>query len=143
MMLPSIFNDNFTDSFFDGMLSFPYSKQRQSASLMSTDIQDLGQEYQLDMELPGFDKKDVTAHLNDGYLTITAKKESSEDTKDENGRYLRRERYSGSCQRSFHVGKNLKETDIKASFDNGILKLVFPKEEHREMIETKKCIEIQ
>ena len=146
MLLPSIFNDNFVDGLFDDMFSFPSRmnmRQRQGSTLMNTDIQDLGQEYQLEMELPGFDKQDVKAQLHDGYLTVAAKKESSEESKDENGKYVRRERYSGSCQRSFYVGKNLKETDIQAAFDNGVLKLTFPKEEHREVIDETKYIAIQ
>lgn len=144
MLVPSIFNDNFVDSLFDDMFSFPFAgTRRQSNAWMSTDVQDLGNDYQLDIELPGYDKKDIHAELKNGYLTISASKETSNDEKDNDGKYVRRERYSGSCQRSFYVGGNLTETDIHASFENGVLKLVFPKEEQRQPVEEKKYIAIE
>lgn len=145
MLLPRIFNDHFSDGFFDDMFAFPFAgpDHRGMGNFMRTDIQDLGQNYRLEMDLPGFDKQDVHAELHDGYLTISASKETSDDKKDSEGRYVRRERVSGSCQRSFFVGKDLKETDIRAAFENGILKLTFPKEEHREAVEEKRYIAIE
>ena len=80
------------------------------------------------MDLPGYDKEDVKAQLKDGYLTITAQKNTNNEEKDEQGNYIRRERYCGKCSRSFYVGDSIKEEDIKASFNNGILELTFPKE---------------
>ena len=80
------------------------------------------------MDLPGYDKEDVKAQLKDGYLTITAQKNTNNEQKDEQGNYIRRERYCGKCSRSFYVGDSIKEEDIKASFNNGILELTFPKE---------------
>ena len=146
MLVPSIFSDNFADSFFDDMFRFPgfsYSG-RPASSMMKTDVQDLGENYQLDIELPGFKKEDIHAELSEGYLTISAQTSSEKDEKNENGgSYVRRERYSGSCQRRFYVGGNLKEEDIHASFENGILKLVFPKEEQRKVVEQKKYIAIE
>lgn len=145
MLVPSIFNDNFADNFFDDMFRFPgfTSGSRSVSDVMKTDIQDLGEQYQLDIELPGFSKEDIRAELTGGYLTITAQKSSENNEKDENERFIRRERYIGSCRRSFHVGDNLKEEDIRASFDNGMLKLTFPKEEQRKAVEQKKYIAIE
>lgn len=146
MLVPSIFNDNFVDNFFDDMFRFPgltSENNRTGSSVMKTDIKDLGENYQLDIELPGFAKEDIHAELSKGYLTVTAQKTSENSEKDENGKYIRRERYSGSCRRSFHLGDNLKEEDIHASFENGMLKLVFPKEERRKAVEEKKYIAIE
>ena len=95
---------------------------------MKTDIQEKDNNYVLDMDLPGYEKEDIKAQLKDGYLTITAQKNTSNDEKDEEGNYIRRERYFGKCSRSFYVGDNIKEEDIKANFNNGILELTFPKE---------------
>lgn len=146
MLVPSIFNDNFVDSLFDDMFRFPRftaADNRPSSTMMRTDVQDLGNDYQLDIELPGYAKEDVHAELSDGYLIISAQKNAEKEEKAEDGKYVRRERYSGNCQRSFYVGDNLKEEDIKASFENGILKLVFPKEEQRKVVEQKKYISIE
>lgn len=145
MIVPSIFNDNFVDGFFNDMFRFPAFANtggHPTSLMMRTDVQDLGENYQLDIELPGFLKENIRAELSDGYLTISAHKDSTNDEKNEDGRYVRRERSSGSCQRSFYVGKGLKEEDIHASFENGILKLAFPKEEPQKAIEQKKYIEI-
>lgn len=145
MLMPNIFNDNFVDSLFDDMFRFPSYTQssRPSSSIMKTDVQDLGADYQLDIELPGFSKEEIHAELSEGYLTISAQKTSDKEEKKENGKYVRRERYTGSCQRSFYVGKDLRDEDIHASFENGMLKLVFPKEEQRKVIEQKKYISIE
>ena len=89
------------------------------------------------MDLPGYDKSDIKAQLKDGYLTITAQKNTSKEDKDEKENYIRRERYCGKCSRSFYVGENLKEEDIKASFNNGILELTFPKEVGKKEKEIK------
>lgn len=150
MLLPSIFNNNFVDNFFDkfdyafdDMFTFPSFGRFPMTGWMNTNIKDLGDEYQLEIELPGYDKKDITAQLDKGYLTISAIREASSDKRDKKGRYIRRERYSGSCMRSFYVGENLKEEDFKASFENGILTLVFPKEKSMAKLEDKKYIPIK
>lgn len=140
MLLPSIFENNYVDNFFDDFFTLP-SKYR-SNRMMDTNVKDLGKEYMLEIEIPGYDKKDVHAELKNGYLTISAEKEETKEDK-ENGRYIRRERYSGSCKRSFYVGENLKEDDFQATFENGVLKLVFPKEEHVAKVEEKKYIAIK
>ncbi len=143
MLLPRIFNHDFTDDFFDDVFSMPFNFSIPAAKWMSTDVQDLGDNYQLDIELPGYDKKDIHADLSNGYLTISASKDETKESKDENGKYVRRERYGGSCKRSFYVGSGLKEEDFKASFENGVLKLIFPKEKNTAGIEEKKYIEIK
>ena len=116
------------DNMFDDMFRDPFFTSSNTTKLMKTDIQEKGDKYILDMDLPGYDKEDIKAQLKDGYLTITAQKNTSNEDKDEKGNYIRRERYCGKCSRSFYVGDSIKEEDIKASFNNGILELTFPKE---------------
>lgn len=125
------------DNMFDDMFRDPFFTNSSITKLMKTDIQEKGNNYILDMDLPGYDKSDIKAQLKDGYLTITAQKNTSKEDKDEKGNYIRRERYCGKCSRSFYVGENLKEEDIKASFNNGILKLTFPKEVGKKEEEIK------
>ena len=116
------------DNMFDDMFRDPFfTNSGSTTKLMKTDIQEKDNNYILDMDLPGYDKSDIKAQLKDGYLTITAQKNRSKEDKNEKGNYIRRERYCGKCSRSFYVGENLKEEDIKASFSNGILELTFPK----------------
>ena len=90
-----------------------------------------------------FDKKDIKAELKDGYMTISATTDKNNDEKDKDGKYIRRERYYGSCSRSFYVGENVEESDIKARFENGILKLSVPKSEDKKAIENNKYIAIE
>ena len=116
------------DNMFDDMFRNPFFESSNNTRLMKTDIQEKDDKYILDMDLPGYDKEDIKAQLKDGYLTISAQKNTSNDEKDEEGNYIRRERYCGKCSRSFYVGDSIKEEDIKASFNNGILELTFPKE---------------
>lgn len=142
MLLPSIFEDNFVDRFFDDFFTVPTKFKFSAGRLMDTNIKDQGKEYLMEVELPGFDKKDVNAELKDGYLTISAERQESKEEKDKKERYLRRERYSGSCRRSFYVGKKLKEEDFKASFDKGVLQITFPKPDNTAKIEEKRLIPI-
>ena len=116
------------DNMFDDFFKDPFFTRNNSVKVMKTDIQEKDDKYILDMDLPGYDKEDIKAQLKDGYLTISAQKNTSNDEKDEDGNYIRRERYCGKCSRSFYVGDSIKEEDIKASFNNGILELTFPKE---------------
>ena len=116
------------DNMFDDMFRDPFFTSSNTTKLMKTDIQEKDDKYILDMDLPGYDKEDIKAQLKDGYLTITAQENTSNEDKDEKGNYIRRERYCGKCSRSFYVGDSIKEEDIKASFNNGILELTFPKE---------------
>ena len=125
------------DNMFDDMFRNPFFENSNNTRLMKTDIQEKDNNYILDMDLPGYDKSDIKAELKDGYLTITAQKNASNEDKDEKGNYIRRERYCGKCSRSFYIGDSLKEEDIKASFNNGILQLIFPKEVIRKDEQTK------
>lgn len=146
MLLPSIFNNDFVDNFFHGfddMFKFPSITQIPSSRWMTTNVREVGDEYHLDVELPGFDKKDITASLEKGYLTISATREESKDKSDKKGKYVRRERYTGSCKRSFYVGDNLKEEDFKASYKNGVLTLVFPKDKSHAKLDDRKYIAIE
>lgn len=146
MLLPSIFNNNSLDDFFDGfndIFYFPSFARLPMSGWMNTNIKDLGDSYRLEIDLPGYNKKDITAQLDKGYLTISATKQESKDQKDKKGRYIRRERYSGSCKRSFYVGENLKEEDFKASFENGVLTLIFPKYKSVAKLDDKKYIPIK
>lgn len=142
MYMPAIFNDSLFDDFFTDYT--PDAKKRNMAAVqgvMKTDIKENDKEYELTIELPGYKKENVNAELKDGYLIINATNEMNEEEKDEKG-YIRKERYYGSCQRSFFVGKNLKEEDIKAKYDNGVLTLTVPKEVER-LPEEKKYIAIE
>lgn len=139
MMLPSIFGENLLDNWFDDSWnSWDYS----NTSLMNTDIKENDNDYELTMNLPGVKKEDVTAELKDGYLTIHATSNQNKDEKDEDGKYIRRERYSGSCNRNFYVGDAVTEEDIKANFENGTLKMTIPKKEAKAVPE-KKFISIE
>ena len=139
--MPSIFGENLLDDFFD----FPFENSYRSgrSQLMRTDIKDTDQGYEVTMNLPGDKKEDVKAELKDGYLTISASSNNSRDEKDDNGRYIRRERYSGSCSRSFYVGDQVTEADIKAKFENGTLTMMIPKKEVQPAVEDKKYIAIE
>ncbi|WP_288933117.1 Hsp20/alpha crystallin family protein [uncultured Eubacterium sp.] len=146
MLAPSIFgmNDLFDD--FGDVFEFSpaFRKQVAAARNISSDIKELADGYQIEMELPGFSKEEVKAQLKDGYLTITAehnaenKEENNEEgQKKEAVKYVRRERYYGKCQRSFFVGKNVTEEDINAKFENGILTMYVPKEVKKPQVEEK------
>ncbi len=128
-MLPSIFGKDMFDDFMD----FPFSANRFHQDLMKTDIKETKDGYELDIDLPGVEKKDINLELKDGYLTIKANHNQEQEEKDDQGHYLRKERFTGSCSRSFYVGDNVKEEDVHAKFDNGILKLSFPKEEPKQI----------
>ena len=145
MLRPSIFSNDFMDDWFDDMFTFPEESRRQTkntAVVMRTDVKDLGDKYQLDIELPGYKKEDIHAELHEGYLTVSAKKSENTAAKQENGKYIRRERYTGECRRSFCVGKTITEEDIHAAFENGVLKLTVVKEESKPKVEEKKYITI-
>ena len=125
------------DNMFDDFFTDPFFTRNNSIKVMKTDIQEKDNNYVLDMDLPGYNKEDIKAQLKDGYLTRSAQKNSSNDEKDEEGNYIRRERYSGQCSRSFYVGDSIKEEDIKANFNNGILELTFPKQEEQQKEDMK------
>lgn len=137
MLMPSIFGESLFDDF---MKDFPFYDDRDmkrmekklyghhAGNLMKTDIREMDNGFELLMDLPGFTKEEVKASLKDGYLTITAAKGLDQDEQEaKTGTYIRRERFAGSCQRSFYVGEDITEADIKAEFKHGILKLFVPK----------------
>lgn len=141
MFMPSLWNENLLDDFFETP-AFRSFGTKQPVRMMNTDVKDKGNAYELSIELPGFKKEDVKAELEKGYLTISAQTNENKDTKDEDGRYIRRERYSGSCSRRFFVGEQVTEEDIKANFTDGILRLDIPKKEAQPEVETKHYIAI-
>ena len=111
--------------------------------MMKTDIKEQDGAYLMEIELPWFQKEDINAELHEGYKTITAQNNESNDRKDEDGNYMHRERYSGSCFRTFYVGEGVTEEDIKAAFKDGTLHLAIPKEEPKKLEEQKKLISIE
>lgn len=138
MLMPSIFSRDLFDDMFDTR-----SYGRQQIDLMKTDVKETDKDYKLSVDLPGVKKDDLKAELKDGYLTISATVNQNNDEKDEEGRYIRRERFSGSFNRSFYVGENVSEEDIKAKFENGTLMLTVPKKESAPQVEEKKYIAIE
>lgn len=118
----------YRNNIFDDLFNAPFFT-RNEAKMMKTDIKEHDGGYELTVDLPGVKKEDIKAELNDGYLTISAENNTNKDEKDENGKYICRERYSGSYSRSFYVGDAITEEDIKAKFENGTLKLDIPKKE--------------
>ena len=139
MLMPSIFGENLFDDFMDGF-AFPtanWNYAKNTANAMKTDIKENDKGYELDVDLPGYKKEDVKAELKDGYLTISASNDNTKEEKDEDGKYIRKERYTGSVSRSFYVGKYVTEEDIHAKFENGILKLSVPKVDAPKVEENK------
>ena len=148
MLLPAIFGENLFDDFMDDNFEKNFFGSRNplygkhSKNLMKTDVKETDNGYELDIDLPGFKKDEITAHLEDGYLTVSAAKGVDKDEKDKEGRYIRRERYSGSMTRSFYVGNAVTEQDIKAKYEDGILSLSIPKKDPKA-VEAKKYIAIE
>lgn len=153
MLLPSIFGENLFDDFFDDVPFFDNRAENQiekklygrhAHNVMKTDIKETNDGYELIVDLPGFKKDEVKVSLEDGYLTIEAAKGLDEDEQEEkSGKYIRKERYAGACQRSFYVGENLTKEDIKGEFKHGILTLNVPKKEAKPAVETNKYIAIE
>ena len=158
MLMPRIFGEDLFDDFMDGFFGpaprggrgekpargrVPAQIPSQRVNVMKTDIKESDEGFELEVDLPGYKKENVKAELKDGYLTISALKNEENETKDDNGKYIRRERYVGSCQRSFYVGEELDENDIKAKYEDGILKLSVPKKEPKPEVEEKKFIMIE
>ena len=136
MLVPNrdfdLFDDIFGDSFF----------RKSESKMMKTDIREDKDNYVIDIDLPGFDKKNIKIDITDGYLTINAKV-NNEDNEKKGGKYIRKERYYGECSRSFYVGDDVKPEDINANFKNGILTLEVPKLENKGKLPEKKYIEIK
>ena len=135
-MLPSIFGENLFDDFFTdpfGMMVMPQRHDplygKHSKNLMKTDVRETEDSYELDVDLPGFKKDEITMKLENGTLTVSAAKGLDKDEKDKEGKYIRRERYAGNVSRSFYVGNNVQREDIHPKFENGILSFTVPKEQ--------------
>ena len=137
MLYPSIFGENLFDDFF----RFPdfsgdvekklYGKH--AAQVMKTDVHDHDDHYEIIIDLPGFKKDQINLELQNGYLTVSAAKGLDKDEKTEKGKLIRQERYAGAMQRSFYVGDGVKVEDVKAKFEDGVLKLTIPKKELKEL----------
>ena len=153
MLLPSIFGENLFDDFFN---DFPFYNDRdmkkaerklyghRAKNLMKTDIKEKGDSYILEMDLPGFKKDEIQVSLENGYLTVQAARGVDKDEQEKKtGRYIRQERYAGACERSFYVGDDLTQDDIKGEFHHGVLKLTIPKKEAKPAVEQSKYISIE
>ena len=147
MLMPSIFGESLFDDWFD---DFDRQMQHMDRRLygrnakreMKTDVREKEDGYEIDMDLPGFKKDQVELNLENGYLTVTANKGFDKDEKDDKGRMIRQERYAGSMQRSFYVGQNMTEEDVKARFEDGVLHLNLPNKDAMKIPEKKTiCIE--
>ena len=149
MLMPSIFGENLFD---DDWMDFPFEREfwgkknplygKNSNRVMKTDIREHDTGYELDIDLPGFKKDEINVEFENGYLTISAAKGLDKDEQDKKGKYIRRERYAGGMQRSFYVGDDITHEDIKAKFEDGILRLSIPKKD-AQAVETKKTIAIE
>ena len=153
MLRPSIFGESLFDDWMD---DFPFGKEFEKAmfpakdplygkhakNMMKTDIREHDEGYEVDIDLPGFKKDEISIELENGYLTVSAAKGLDKDEEDKKGKYIRKERYAGAMQRSFYVGENLTDEDIKAKYENGILKLSVPKKPAKA-VEAKKTIAIE
>ncbi|HJB96245.1 MAG TPA: Hsp20/alpha crystallin family protein [Candidatus Mediterraneibacter intestinigallinarum] len=149
MLMPSIFGENLFD---DDWMDFPFDRDfwgrknplygKNANKIMKTDIREHDGGYELDVDLPGFKKDEINVELENGYLTISAAKGLDKDEQDKKGKYIRRERYAGAMQRSFYVGDEVTQEDIKARFEDGILRVSIPKKD-AQAVETKKTIAIE
>ena len=146
--MPSIFGENL----FDDWMDFPFEREffgrrnplygKNAKNIMKTDVKETDSSYELDVDLPGFKKENISAELKDGYLTITANKGLDKDEQNKEGKYIRQERYTGSCSRSFYVGEGVSQDEIHAKFEDGILKLSIPKKDAKA-VEKKNYISIE
>ncbi len=148
MLRPSIFGENL----FDDWMDFPFERDffggknplygKHAKNMMKTDVKETDSGYEVDIDLPGFKKDEINAKLENGYLTISASKGLDKDEKDKEGKYIRRERYAGAMSRSFYVGEQVHQEDIRAKFEDGILRLSVPKKDAKE-VEKKNYIAIE
>ena len=143
MLMPSIFRENLFDDWFDFPDFSDLDKTerklygRRADRLMKTDVHEHEDHYEVDIDLPGFTKDEITIELNEGYLTVSAAKGLDKDQNDKKGKLIRQERYAGAMQRSFYVGEELTVEDVKASFKHGVLSLSLPKKEAKAVPEKK------
>ena len=149
MLMPSIFGESLFD---DDWMDFPFDSNfwgkrnplygKHAQNMMKTDIREKDDSYELDVDLPGFKKDEIKIQLKDGYLTLSAAKGLDKDEKDKKGNYIRRERYAGAMQRSFYVGDDVTQEEIRAKYEDGILKLSIPKKA-QQTVEQKNYISIE
>ena len=137
-MLPALFGENLFDDFFDDSFERELRAMNRNPlygkhgrNLMKTDVRENGDNYELAIDLPGFDKDEIQVDLKDGTLTVSASKGLDKDEQDKKGKYIRQERYAGACSRSFYVG-DVKPEEVSAKYEDGILKLTMPKQVKRE-----------
>ena len=151
MLMPSIFGENLFDDFFTPFYYDDKDEKKvgkklyghRAQNLLKTDIKETKEGYELVIDVPGFKKDEVKVALKDGYLTVSAAKGLDKDEEDKKGHYIRQERYSGAMSRTFYVGEDVKQEDIKAKFENGILSLSVPKPVEQKKVETSKRIAIE
>ncbi|MBP5304270.1 MAG: Hsp20/alpha crystallin family protein [Lachnospiraceae bacterium] len=147
MLLPSIFGENLFDDWMDfPKMEFPDIERKlygkHASNMMKTDVHEHDNAYEMDIDLPGFKKEEIDLSLENGYLIVSAAKGIDKESKDNKGKLIRQERYSGSMQRSFYIGDNVTEDEIKAKFENGVLRLNIPKKDAKKVAE-KKLIAIE
>ncbi|WP_276696762.1 Hsp20/alpha crystallin family protein, partial [Blautia hydrogenotrophica] len=140
------------ENLFDDWMDFPFERDfcggknplygKHAKNMMKTDVKETDSGYEVDIDLPGFKKDEINAKLENGYLTISASKGLDKDEKDKEGKYIRRERYAGAMSRSFYVGEQVHQEDIRAKFEDGILRLSVPKKDAKE-VEKKNYIAIE
>lgn len=152
MMFPSVFGENLFDDWMDFPFNDDFDKYffgkknplygKHAKNMMKTDVKETDSSYEVDIDLPGFKKDEINAKLENGYLTISAAKGLDKDEKDKKGKYIRKERYAGAMSRSFYVGDAVTQEDIKAKYEDGILKLAIPKKDAKA-VEAKNYIAIE
>ena len=152
MMMPSIFGENLFDEWMDFPFDDDFDKYffgkknplygKHAKNMMKTDVKETDGTYEVDIDLPGFKKDEITAKLENGYLTVSAAKGLDKDEKDKKDKYIRRERYAGAMSRSFYVGDSVTQDEIKARYEDGILKLSVPKKDAKA-VEKNDCIAIE
>lgn len=152
MLLPRLFGEDLFDD-MDAMMRWPSEEDffgkrnplygKNAKNLMKTDVREMDDTYEVDIDLPGFKKEEVNATLENGYLTIQAQKGLDKEEQDKAGNYIRRERYAGSCSRSFYVGEDVEQEDITAKFEDGILHLNIRKKEVQKVEQKSNRIAIE
>ena len=153
MLMPRIFGEDLFDNFMNDFSFYndaPFENVEKklyghhAKNVMKTDIKETDEGYELEIDLPGFAKDEVKVSLDNGYMTVSAAKGLDKDEQEKkSGKYIRRERYAGACERSFYVGDEITEEDVKGEFKHGMLKLFIPKKEAKPEVEQKKYISIE
>lgn len=141
MLFTNVFSDMFDDMFATPMLGRAVNGRSQN--MMSCDVHEYDDRYELDMELAGFKKEEIKAELKDGYLTIKAERNADDAQRDDGGRVIRSERFKGTCQRTFYIGEHVQREDVSAAFEDGVLRLSIPKQVARPQVEESHYIAIQ